>query len=175
MTILRIHDYLTDRKPLARVAREVRPEEFETDAFQVFLRDLKETLLAAGGAGLAATQVDASAPDGSVWSVFVMGLNIGVAAMVNPVITASSDEKWLPEGCLSFRSVRVTTKQATRVEYTAQNEDGRRYDATATEFEAMVFSHETAHLQGKTIVDRMTYAEKQKFLAKVAKAKRLRT
>lgn len=172
MTILRIHDHLTDAQPLRRVARDVREDEFTTDAFQQFVYDLKDTMCAYRGLGLAATQVDASAPDGTVWRVFVMGQD-GLAKMAtfcNPKILEAFRPEWLNEGCLSFRSVPARLRLPTWLKLEAMSDDGVKHVGTVEGLGARVCAHETEHLDGRTMIDRMTHVEKARFLQRVRKA-----
>ncbi len=172
MTVLKIYDYLTDPKPLRRVAREVRPEELGTEEFHRFLIDLTETMRHHNGLGLAATQVDWAPSDGIPWRVFIMLAEGVQVAIINPRITAVRKKQWRHEACLSFRSVVATTYQPCEVEFECISEDGTPHIATVTEREAHVVAHETWHLRGKTLIDQMSHADRGRFLLKVGKARR---
>lgn len=176
MTVLRLHDYLTDLAPLRRVARAVRPDEFATDAFQQFVYDLKDTMCAYGGLGLAATQVDAAVPDGTVWRVFVMRqspASYEIGTFCNAEILSRDAARWAQEGCLSFRSVPWMARAAGSVMVRAQDEDGRAHAGTDSGFTARILAHEAEHLDGKTMVDRMAHVEKARFLQRVRVTRRL--
>lgn len=180
MTILlRICDYLSDPKPLRRVARDVRPEEFTTDAFQQFVQDMAHTLYQRGGLGLAATQVDACAPDGEVWRLFVMrgpfepdGDPDQWIAVVNPRIVAAVEPEWGVEGCLSFRAVGARLRAPTRLRGRHLNEDGRPTKLECSGTHARCYAHEEEHLRGRVILDRMSRHDREKFMREVAKQPR---
>lgn len=175
MTILKVHDYLSDPAPLKRIAREVRDDEFGTDAFQQFVQDMAETLYHFKARGLAATQVDAAAPDGSVWRVFVMRSPqteshwIGVA---NPRIIGARSPMWEVEGCLSFRSFGARMRAPTVLVGEWRDETGLPVNAPLVGVHARCFAHECEHLEGKTMLDRMNHGERSKFLRSVGKIAR---
>lgn len=169
----RIYDYLTEPKPLRRVARSVRADELGTEALEVFQNNLVDTMRDHNGLGLAATQVNATAPDGTVWALFAMrNESDRWAVIANPVIVSRSANEWANEGCLSFRSVPVLTCLPTRVEFTCMGLQGETVNLTATGLEARIIAHETEHLSGKVLIDRLRPSERQKFLAKVARIRR---
>jgi peptide deformylase len=173
-TILKIVDYLSKGQLLRRVARDVRSDEINTDAFQAFVHSMVATMTMHRGLGLASTQVEATAPDGTVWAVVVLQDTTQQRAgvLLNPKITERSDLRWSNEACLSFRSVPVLLRQPHRVVFTTMGEDGKTTEVVATEREAVCVFHEVEHLHGKTLLDRMRPGERQKFLTKVAKVRR---
>jgi peptide deformylase len=144
---------------LRRVADPVPPEEIVTEGFQQFLVDMRETMLAARGAGLAAPQVYVSR------RVFLARLVPPdpekpeqpplVGVFINPRILAVSEEidsAW--EGCLSFEEllVLVPRRRAVRVEYI--DGEGRLLTAELVGFPARVVQHEYDHLDGVLTIDR---------------------
>jgi len=139
-------------------AQPVAPAEIAGDAFQQFLRDMRETLLAEQGAGLAAPQVFASL------RVFLAGVlprpteqdPPGIEVFINPTIVDFSEETssaW--EGCLSFPELVVLVERhlAVRVEYL--NEQGQARSLELTGFPARVVQHEYDHLEGILTLDRV--------------------
>jgi len=153
---------------LLRVAREV-PEP-ETAADQPFLRDLlqdlRDTMQAANGAGLAAPQI------GEDWQVVVFGSGrinprypdapiVPPTVLINPVIEPVMEpsgnntlEDW--EGCLSVPGLRGKVPRYARIRYTGWNEHGERIDRTVEGFHARVVQHECDHLIGRLYPTRMT-------------------
>jgi peptide deformylase len=173
MSILEVVDYLRAPKLLRRVARPVRQEEIYTDPFAIFVCDLVDTMRAHRGLGLAATQVEPTAPDGVPWAVFVMrNGQIGrPQVVINPEIKSSGDDQWAEDGCLSFRSVAWKCRYPETLEAIALDDDWKPLDLVVTGREARCFVHETDHLAGRCMVDKMPRADKHKFLARVAKVR----
>lgn len=170
--ILRVHDWLTNSEPLKRVAREVRKDELQTNAFAQFVRSLVDTMGAHRGLGLAATQVDASAPDGTVWSVFVMRTSTHhFVPVINPSIIKTEAYEWQLEACLSFRSVPWRTYQPTKVQAFTMDEDGETHDVMATGLEAICFFHEYRHLHGENLIDSIRGPDRRKFIRLLQKAR----
>jgi peptide deformylase len=142
---------------LRQPAREVSAAELATAEFQQFLSEMRETLEAARGAGLAAPQVFSSR---RVFLARILPSTSeeelpGVEVFVNPHLAALTEETahaW--EGCLSFQEllVRVPRYQAVRVDYLDASGQPR---ALALEgFPARVVQHEFDHLEGILTIDR---------------------
>ena len=123
------------------------------------IADMVATMYANGGCGLAAPQV------GSDLRIFVMDVawREGAKAtrrpkvFVNPRI-ASLDGETVPseEGCLSFPDLRVRLPRASHVVVDALDEEGREFRFEARgDLAAMCVQHETDHLDGITMVDRL--------------------
>jgi peptide deformylase len=168
---LQVVDYVTNPKPLRRVARPVRLDEIGTDPYEQFVRDLLDTMRDHNGRGLAATQVDASAPDGTVWSMFAMR-DVQAdrwAVVLNPEVLTRENMVWENEACLSFRAVSALTRQPMRITGRCMGVDGSVVDVMADGREAAVFNHESEHLRGLTMLDRMKPGPRQKFLQAVAR------
>ncbi len=142
---------------LREVAQDVTAEELATPALQQLLADMRETLEAAGGVGLAAPQVFIGR------RVFLARILPaaqedelpGIEVFINPQVMPLTDEMlqaW--EGCLSFQEllVLVPRHRAVRVDYTDATGQPR---ALALEgFPAHVVQHEFDHLVGILTIDR---------------------
>ena len=107
------------------------------------LDDMKETLLQANGAGLAAPQVGILRR-----AVVVMQEDESLLELVNPEIIAAEGEQTGPEGCLSIpgKTGMVTRPYFVRVR--AQDRNGHWFEAEGTELTARCFCHELEHLDG---------------------------
>lgn len=120
-------------------------------------------------ATLGATSLALAAPQiGINLRVFVWSDVNGVGhVVVNPTITESDGSQWSPEGCLSFLGPFSTIKQqffpglevqvrrAERIVVRSQDETGQAYEHECHGLLARMFQHETDHLDGKLIVDRL--------------------
>jgi peptide deformylase len=143
---------------LRQVAEPVRA--FGTAELRALVTDLKETMDAEKGAGLAATQI------GVPLRVVVFGYEqnprypdappVPETVLVNPVIeplTSETEEGW--EGCLSVPGLRGLVPRYTRIRYSGFDPDGRPIEREAEGFHARVVQHECDHLDGILYPQRM--------------------
>jgi len=111
------------------------------------LDDMKETLLASGGVGLAAPQVGVLRQ-----AVLVIDTNQEgepVIELVNPEIIAREGEQEGPEGCLSIPNVWGIVKRPQKVRVRAQDRNGELFEVEGEGLTARAFCHELDHLDGK--------------------------
>jgi peptide deformylase len=130
-----------------------RVESFSTELHSL-IDDMAETMYAAPGVGLAATQV------GELWQVFVVdcaadGEPSELRVFVNPEILAAEDTVTFDEGCLSFPGAREEVERAAKVRVRAQNRDGSSFELEAEGLLAIAIQHEYDHLQGVLMIDRL--------------------
>jgi peptide deformylase len=143
---------------LVRIAQPVR--KFGTPALRALLRDMEDTMQAAGGVGLAAPQI------GEDVQVVVFGFErserypdappVPRTVLCNPVIEPLSSEEedgW--EGCLSVPGLRGLVPRFTRIRYRGFDLDGNPIDREAEGFHARVVQHECDHLIGRLYPTRM--------------------
>jgi peptide deformylase len=157
-------------KPVPRVDDRVRR----------LLDDMSETMYAAPGIGLAAPQV------GVLERLIVTAVPIrsGVAEedeededaskrfltqLVNPVIVEQEGEVVCEEGCLSVPDVTLDVDRWDRVVIEALDRNGEPNRFEARGFYAVVFQHEIDHLDGKTLVDRLSSLKRTLYLKKQKK------
>lgn len=148
-----IQDILKMGDPrLLRVAQLVQA--FDTPELHALIQDLKDTMAAAQGAGLAAPQI------GVDLAVVIFGFGrsqrypdappVPETVLINPVITPLSDEEengW--EGCLSVPGLRGVVPRFARIRYTGVDQFGQAIDRVAEGFHARVVQHECDHLIGQ--------------------------
>jgi peptide deformylase len=124
------------------------------------LRDMFDTMQAAGGVGLAAPQI------GVGLQVVIFGfekserypdaLPVPQTILINPVISPWSDEEELGwEGCLSVPGMRGEVPRFKRIRYQGTDPHGNAIDRTVEGFHARVVQHECDHLIGKLYPMRM--------------------
>lgn len=146
---------------LRQVAKPFPVEDIGSQDFRILVGDMRETMYAASGLGLAAPQVDVSYRI-AVIDIPETGTRYGdvpalpFAVYVNPVITVLDEQTagyW--EGCLSVPGMMgyVERPQHIRVDYLDENAEPRSLEATG--FAATVFQHEFDHLFGTLYVDRI--------------------
>lgn len=112
------------------------------------LDDMKETVRAEQGAGLAAPQV------GVLRRVAVIDVEEGYFELVNPVILSASGEQDGLEGCLSVRGRSGYVVRPNKVRFKAQDRNGKWFTEVAKGFFARAVCHELDHLDGVLYVDR---------------------
>jgi peptide deformylase len=140
----------------ARLLRKAAPVmAFGTPELHALIADMRETMAAVNGAGLAAPQI------GVNLQVVIFGSTarnprypdrplVPPTVLVNPVITPLGDEEeedW--EGCLSVPGLRGVVPRFARIRYTGVDEKGQPIDRMVDGFHARVVQHECDHLIGK--------------------------
>jgi len=139
----------------ARLMRKAQPfSAFNTPELIQGIADMKETMLAAHGAGLAAPQIGWDVQlvmfgTGTVISRYPDAPPIPFTVLINPTITPLSDEEqndW--EGCLSVPGLRAVVPRWQHIRYTGFDELGHAIDRVAEGFHAKVVQHECDHLMG---------------------------
>ncbi len=128
-------------------------ERYGTPELLALLDDMRDTMAAANGAGLAAPQI------GVLLRVVIFGVTknprypdaeeVPFTVLCNPQITpltGETEDGW--EGCLSVPGMRGLVPRITRLRYTGFDEQGRAIDRIAEGFHARVVQHECDHLDG---------------------------
>ncbi|MFM7461597.1 MAG: peptide deformylase [Burkholderiales bacterium] len=133
-------------------SRELSTDKFGSAELMSLLQDMKETMIDAHGAGLAAPQI------GENVRVVIFevrenprypGVLVPFTVLINPVITPLSDqlvEGW--EGCLSVPGLRGAVQRYDHIHYTGFDAQGNLIDRTVQGFHARVVQHECDHLNG---------------------------
>ncbi|MFY0649060.1 MAG: peptide deformylase [Methylophilaceae bacterium] len=129
------------------------PIDFEKDDLKTLIEDMKETMKANDGAGLAAPQI------GVFKRLVIFGFDtndrypeadsIPFTVLINPVITPLSDDienGW--EGCLSVPGLRGVVPRFTHIKYEGYDADGKKFEREVEDFHARVVQHECDHLDG---------------------------
>jgi peptide deformylase len=150
----------TVAKPVAEVDARIRQ----------LVDDMLETMYAAEGVGLAATQVDVHE------RVIVMDTSDGhdqPRVMINPEILARSDEMMLgDEGCLSVPQIYDKVPRHARVTVRALGRDGQPYEFEAEGLTAVCVQHEMDHLLGKVFVEYLSPLKRERIRSKMLKKTR---
>src|SRR3990167_4620988 len=143
MAILKILQYPDER--LHEVARKV---ERVDEATRRLARDMAETMYAAPGVGLAATQVDVHM---QIIVLDVSETHNQLKIFINPEIIASCGEEESEEGCLSVPGIYEKVRRAEKVTVHALDEKGEPFTLEAKGFLAVCIQHEMDQLRGKVI------------------------
>jgi peptide deformylase len=140
----------------ARLLRKAEPvATFDKPELHTLIADMRETMAAVNGAGLAAPQIGVD-----LQLVIFGGTEVNprypdrplipITVLLNPVITPIGDAEELDwEGCLSVPGLRGEVPRWARIRYTGFDEFGQTIDRTVDGFHARVVQHECDHLIGK--------------------------
>ena len=154
--------------PLHQSAKDVR--QFD-DQLQRLIDDMIETMYAAPGIGLAATQV------GVPLRVFVVDLSVGrdpnaLLVLVNPEFVERDGTQLEEEGCLSVPGFNATVVRPSRAVVRGLDRDGEPQTVEGTELLARALQHEIDHLDGVVFVDRLRGIKRDLIVRKISKLKR---
>jgi len=119
------------------------------------LDDMKETLIAEDGAGLAAPQI------GVLKRVVVCMVDEGFFEFVNPVFVWQKGEQTGYEGCLSVKGKRGVVVRPAKVKIVYYDRCGARHTLVARDFFAKCICHELDHLDGVLYVDKAERVEEE--------------
>jgi len=161
MAILKILQYPDPR--LHKIAKKVEQVD---EATRKLVRNLAETMYAAPGVGLAATQVDVHE---QVIVADVSEERNKLMVFINPEIIAASGEEECEEGCLSVPGIYETVRRAEKVTVRALDEKGKPFTLEAEGFLAVCIQHEIDHLHGKVFVEYLSQLKQTRIRAKLKK------
>lgn len=148
-----------------------RPVEAITAEIDRLVEDMIETMYAAPGIGLAATQV------GVALRIFVVDLSIGrdpadLIVMINPEFVERDGVQLEEEGCLSVPGFNATVVRPQRAVVRGLDRAGREHRREATDLLARAFQHEMDHLEGTLFVDRLRGIKRDLIVRKIRKLTR---
>ena len=154
---------------LRTVAAPVDPALLASPQFQRLIDDMFETMYAAPGIGLAATQVDAH------HRFMVIDVSEGKdqpLVFVNPDIQARDGEQVYQEGCLSVPGIYADVTRSNVITVEALDRQGQPFSLEADGLLAVCIQHEMDHLDGKLFVDYLSPLKREMVRKKLLKAKR---
>jgi peptide deformylase len=154
------------RYPDARLHKVAGPVTVFDESLKKLVADMAETMYAAPGIGLAATQVDVHK---RVIVVDVSERRDSLVVLVNPEIVESTGESDIEEGCLSLPGIYELVPRAERVKVRAFDQNGNAFTLEAQGLLAVCIQHEMDHLQGKVFVEHLSQLKQQRIRAKLAK------
>ena len=134
------------------------------------VRDMAETMYAAPGVGLAATQVDIHK---RLIVIDVSPIHDDLKVFINPELVAAEGESDCEEGCLSVPGYYDKVRRSARVTVRALNERGERFELAADGMLAVCIQHEMDHLVGKVFVDYLSPLKRTRLAAKMRKKQRI--
>jgi peptide deformylase len=143
----------------------------EVDArIRKLVADMAETMYAAPGIGLAATQVDVHE---RVIVIDISEDKSGLMAFINPEILERRGEQECEEGCLSVPGIYDKVRRAEWVRVRALNEKGETFELETDGLLAVCVQHEIDHLDGKVFVEYLSHLKQGRIKTKLAKRARI--
>lgn len=164
MAILQILQYPDER--LHTIAKKVVQV---NDVTRKLVQDMAQTMYAAPGVGLAATQVDVHE---QIIVVDISETHDQLRVFINPEILSSCGEIEGEEGCLSVPGIYENVRRAERITVRAQDQSGATFTLEAEGFLAVCIQHEIDHLRGRVFVEYLSQLKQTRLRAKLRKRRR---
>ncbi len=155
--------------PDPRLRTRAAPVAVFDAALKQFVADMFETMYAANGVGLAATQVDVHR------QVLVIDMSEGrnqPLVLINAGIVEKDGAQVYQEGCLSFPGLYADVTRALKVKVKAQDTDGKEFLYEAEGPLAVAVQHEMDHLAGKVFVDYLSPLKRSMLLKRLEKQRK---
>jgi len=165
MAILNILNY-----PDERLRIEASPVENVDGRIAQLVDDMFDTMYAAPGIGLAATQVNVHQ------QIIVMDVAENKSqplTFINPEIIARDGVQAIDEGCLSVPGIYEPVERAQHIQVRAIDKQGNPFEMEAEDLLAVCIQHEMDHLHGKLFVDYLSQLKRQRIRKKLQKQQKL--
>ena len=156
--------------PDRRLRTVAKPVTQVDDALRALIDDMFETMYAAPGIGLAASQVDVHQ---RLMILDVSENSDTPMVFINPEILSAEGEEVYEEGCLSVPGIYAEVKRAERIRVRALDRDGETFELETDGLLAICIQHEMDHLAGKLFVDYLSPLKRELVKKKLAKQRRL--
>ena len=166
MTRLTILEY-----PDPRLRTRAVPVDAVDAELRELIDDMLETMYAAKGIGLAATQVDVHQ---RVLVTDISEERNAPRAFINPEILSRDGVETSQEGCLSVPGYYDDVERAARIRVRALDRDGKSFEEDLDGLLAICVQHEIDHLDGKLFVDYLSEMKRQRVRKKIEKERKLR-
>lgn len=167
MALLNILHYPDDR-----LRTKASPVTNFNPALRKLVDDMFETMYAAPGIGLAATQVDVHQ---RIITIDTSEQKNQPLVLINPEIIGHAGEQSIDEGCLSVPGIYEPVMRYAAIKVKTCNVDGEEYQIDATDLLAVCIQHEMDHLEGKLFVDYLSEMKRQRIRKKMTKAQKQAT
>jgi len=164
MALLKIVHY-----PDPRLYKVAQPIATVDDNIKALIADMAETMYAAPGIGLAATQVDRHV---RLILVDISESKNDLKVFINPEILEASGQSEHEEGCLSVPGIYDMVTRPERIRVRALNSLGQAFELEADDLLAVCIQHEIDHLDGKVFVEYLSRLKQERILKKIKKQAR---
>ncbi len=164
MATLQILEY-----PDPRLRKQAVPVETVDEEIRRLVKDMLETMYAAPGIGLAATQVDTHK------RVLVVDVSEGrddPQCFINPVILEQEGSEICEEGCLSVPEFTANVERAEKIKVQALDRRGASFQLDTDGLLAVCIQHEMDHLEGKLFIDYLSALKRQRLKKKATKSRK---
>jgi peptide deformylase len=157
------------RYPDARLHKIAAPVDEVNESIRTLVADMAETMYAAPGVGLAATQVDVHK---QVIVIDASETRDQLLTLINPEILVATGISDCEEGCLSVPGIYEKIERAERIVVRARGLDGQNFDMQADGLLAVCIQHEMDHLKGRVFVEYLSRLKQTRIRAKMQKQQR---
>lgn len=164
MAILDILNY-----PDPRLYTVAKPVAAVDSKIQRLIDDMAETMYAAPGIGLAATQVDVHQ---QIIVIDISESKNKLQVFINPIIKTKNGSQEYEEGCLSVPGIYENVTRAESVVVEALDRDGKPFTIEADALMAVCIQHEMDHLLGKVFVQYLSLLKQSRIKTKMQKRQR---
>jgi len=164
MALLEILHY-----PDPRLRTQAAPVTDINDDIRALVNDMAETMYAAPGIGLAATQVNVHK---QLIIIDISESRDQLQVFINPEILSRESEITTEEGCLSVPGIYESVTRAEIITYRALDTAGKKIEESVSGLLAVCIQHEIDHLKGKVFVDYLSRLKQQRISKKLLKQQR---
>lgn len=161
MAILTILHY-----PDERLHKIAAPVTAVNDEIRRLVADMAETMYAAPGIGLAATQVDVHL---QIIVIDISERHNGLTVLINPQIIAEEGREEREEGCLSVPGIYEKVTRAEKITVRALDQEGNEFTLETSGLLAVCIQHEMDHLKGKVFVEYLSRLKQSRIKNKLKK------
>jgi peptide deformylase len=156
--------------PDPRLHKIAEPVQEVDEVVRKLVKDMAETMYAAPGVGLAATQVDVHR---QIIVIDTSETRDQLRVFINPELTRAEGESEYDEGCLSVPGIFEKVPRYASITVKALNEEGSPYALDADGLLAVCIQHEMDHLKGRVFVEYLSRLKQTRILARLKKQQRL--
>lgn len=155
--------------PDPRLHTVAKPVQEVNDEIRQLVNDMAETMYAAPGIGLAATQVNRHI---QLIVIDASKEQSDLLVLINPKIVVKSGTQDYEEGCLSVPGVYEMVTRAEKITVEALDKQGKKFKLNAEGLLAVCIQHEIDHLLGKVFVEYLSPLKRNRIKAKMIKQNR---
>ena len=152
--------------PDSRLRTRAEPVDRLDPSIVKLIDDMAETMYAAPGIGLAATQVNVHK---RVVVIDISETKDQLQAFVNPVLVGSGDQIETDEGCLSVPGAIVPVWRFSEVHVSALDQSGQPFEINASGLLSICIQHEVDHLDGKVFVDYLSQLKRDRITKRLVR------
>lgn len=158
------------RYPNPRLHKIAKPVTNFDDRLRKLVADMAETMYAAPGVGLAATQIDVHE---QLVVIDISDTQNALQVFINPeIVWSSEDLQVYDEGCLSVPGIYDGVERPARIRVRALDLEGKSFERDADGLLAVCIQHEIDHLKGKVFVEYLSPLKRNRIKAKLQKEER---